>query len=158
MRRVLVWLAATYLVLQVVVGLLLSPIPPLSVLRLQLTADAASFAAQLQAFNAAGWLPSYRRHYWADMLLPFSYGALGLAALRAVGVRHRQVLGMPLAAAACDLAENCCHLSMLAGGVEPAIVAISAACAWAKWALMGATVVIAGLTAARQRGGRGAGG
>lgn len=150
MRRLLPWSVLAYVVLQAGVGLLLRPIPPLEVLRLQLDLDPAGFAERLASFDAHGWLPSYRRHYLLDMVLPLSYGLLGVLALRAVGARRRVVLALPVVAAACDLVENACHLRMLAAGVTPSLVVVGGCCAWAKWLLMALSAVLVGLMAARQ--------
>jgi hypothetical protein len=120
-----------------------APLRP-GALALQLAFTPAAFGAIVHSWSPAD-LARYRLHLWVDYALLAAYGAFGwllatrtrLFARRAAAAGRAAGWALPLAAAS-DAAENTLHLWLTEAprfGV-PAVYAIAASCATAKWLLI----------------------
>lgn len=111
-------------------------------LRMQTTFSSAVFLRIAHAWNAAGLMQQYFRHFYLDFVIhPILYGVF-ISSLMAwtfqrknISARADSLLLLPFMATAFDLIENNLHLYLLTdlSRLSDVIIFYSGLCSWAKW-------------------------
>lgn len=141
-RWIVLFCSLLYIASQANIALMTLPLTP-DVLAFQLTFSPAAFWSIIDAWGPSG-VALYRAHMPFDMLHPFIYGMLGVLTVNRTPLfapfspktRRFFRLALPVAGSL-DVAENCCHLYLLALGHAAGawIIPFSGSCSAIKWAL-----------------------
>ena len=169
MTRVIAVLAGLYLVNQLIIITIVSPLGH-DMLGLQTTLSQETFRSILQSWERSGLMAVYLRHFYPDFPHPVIYSLL-LSALLSRGIVMtgngrglRYLVLLPFAAGLLHIIENFIHLYLIAdpARIGRGIVIFSGICTNAKWTLGFGCLIIALVMILRaylkQRGADAAGG
>jgi hypothetical protein len=139
-----------YFISQACIAAILHDLNPLLFVKAQTTFSKDVYLELLNAWQAAGLMPKYFRHFYLDFFHPIFY-AVFLSAFMAktMNMNHfssklNRLLLMPFIAGAMDLVENCFHLSFISdvNSITQTKITVSALASNIKWALAGIALLI----------------
>jgi len=149
--RMVVISGIVYFISQAYIASILHDLNPLLFVKAQTTFSKEVYLELLSAWQAAGLMPNYFKHFYLDFFHPVFY-AVFLSALMAKAMNlngassgYNRLLLLPFIAGAMDLVENCFHLSFIsnADSITQTKIIISALAANIKWALAGISLLVA---------------
>lgn len=149
--RLAILFGCLFLVSQLVIGYIISPLDSSKLIQLQTTFSVATFQAIIAEWRAYDILYLFFRHQYLDLFLHPIFYSVFLGTLLSLSMdfsniedKYNFVLFLPFAAGICDVLENSMHLLLLTHSefINNFTVKLSACFANSKWILCGVCILL----------------